>query len=618
MKKIVLILLLIYLPALFAQETSQIDAAKQQQDTQGEADSLSRNIKSINFDHGEKDSAGFDFKKWIPWILSVILSFLLIVQYFRMKPDAFRKKTGELEAEAESEKKKDETQKTGVEQILKKALTEELGSIRLLGSPEIQNIPVKLLDSFVNLRISETFRSEEQFENKRKQHIKEFVDRDFNPDEILKRAFSRYRMLLIIGDPGFGKTTLLKYYAITCLDGGYQKLGFDKPILPLYLPLRELVLTKSLCENLVDWAKRHEHKITDDVFYDWLHNKTSLVLLDGLDEISEIEKRRQVCKWIDEKAAGLTKARFVVTSRWTGYKKLDGIEIGFDHLRADIKEFTPQQQEEFIRKWFAAVARVSMPPKGEEADWKERNLKRASKRAQELIDYLKKSENKALRELMVSPLLLQIIAILGKERAFHATNRTELYSAALNYLLDYRDRKRELYPKLPAKQARSVLAPTAFWMQEKVRRDDVSRDDMHDTLLPFLKPIDDKLSPGEFCKNLCERAGILAELGTDEYIFRHKSFREYLCSLHIFEKAHDSKFLEKLVAYFGDDWWEEPFRFFMGESNAEKFDNFMRALFNSSVTDELDQKAQNLLQTMVKDASARKIDGLVDIILLPN
>lgn len=55
-------------------------------------------------------------------------------------------------------------------------------------------------------------------------------------------------------------------------------------------------------------------------------------------------------------------------------------------------------------------------------------------------------------------------------------------------------------------------------------------------------------------------------------------------------------------------------RFFMGESNAEKFDNFMKVLFTSPVTDELDQKAQNLLQTMVNDASARKIDSLVKIL----
>lgn len=467
-----------------------------------------------------------------------------------MKPDSFRKKTGELDATDSHDKTRQEEKELAAETILKNALTEELGSIRLLGSPEIQNIPVKLLDSFVKLRISETFRSEKQFDLKNEQHLKESVDRDFNPDDIIKRAFSRFRMLVIIGDPGSGKTTLLKYYAITCLEGDYRKLGFEEALLPLYLPLRELVLTKSLCENLVDWAKRHEHKITDEMFYDWLQNKTSLVLLDGLDEISDIEKRRQVCKWIDAKAAGLNNARFIVTSRWTGYKKLDGIEIGFDHLRADIKDFSEPQQEEFLRKWFSAVARVSMPPKDEDPNWQERQEKLALTRAQELIDYLKKAENKALRELMVSPLLLQIISTLGKERAFHATNRTELYSAALNYLLDYRDHKRELYPKLPAKQARSVLAPAAFWMQEKIRRDAVPRDAMHDTLLPLLKPIDEKLASKEFCKNLCERAGILAELGIDEYIFRHKSFREYLCSLHLIERAHDLKFLEKIAANF--------------------------------------------------------------------
>jgi hypothetical protein len=39
-----------------------------------------------------------------------------------------------------------------------------------------------------------------------------------------------------------------------------------------------------------------------------------------------------------------------MTSRWTGYRKADGIELGFEHLRADVKPFSPEQQTEFLNK----------------------------------------------------------------------------------------------------------------------------------------------------------------------------------------------------------------------------------------------------------------------------
>jgi hypothetical protein len=59
---------------------------------------------------------------------------------------------------------------------------------------------------------------------------------------------------------------------------------------------------------------------------------------------------------------GLGNARFVVTSRATGYRKLDGIELELPHLRADIMDFTLDQQEEFLKKWFRAACQNLLPP----------------------------------------------------------------------------------------------------------------------------------------------------------------------------------------------------------------------------------------------------------------
>ena len=54
------------------------------------------------------------------------------------------------------EEEQGEASKKSEEEILRNALAEELGTIRLLGSPDIPRLPVSLLDSFVSLHISET------------------------------------------------------------------------------------------------------------------------------------------------------------------------------------------------------------------------------------------------------------------------------------------------------------------------------------------------------------------------------------------------------------------------------------------------------------------------------
>ncbi|MBN1559878.1 SUMF1/EgtB/PvdO family nonheme iron enzyme, partial [candidate division KSB1 bacterium] len=189
-------------------------------------------------------------------------------------------------------------------------------------------------------------------------------------------------------------------------------------------------------------------------------------------------------------------------------------------------------------------------------------------------------------------------------------SRARLYSAALSYLLDFRDRRRRLNPVLPADQALRVLTPTALWMQEEIGRDEVAKIRLHDYVQGQLDTLQEPPKADGFCANLRDRAGLIADYGTTDYIFRHKSFREYLCGVQLAKKGREKDFLGQVVRHFGDDWWEEPLRYFMSESDDVIFDRFMEALFHSPVSKELDQKAQNLLQQLVAEAPAKRIDAL--------
>jgi formylglycine-generating enzyme required for sulfatase activity len=537
-------------------------------------------------------------------------------QYRKRNSDAALKKKAELKAAdqhtADELRKKEKT----VEERYSDVLREELGSVKMLGLPDLERIDVTLLNVFVDLRISDSYRTDRRFaEHGSMQPCDD--GGDLKPGALMKRAFEHYRMLLIIGDPGSGKTTLLKYYAMCCLNPSSNcDLGLPKQTFPVYFPLRDLLPVTGepgpLAENLCKWAKSHSLDINAKTFNEWLHRPNTLVLLDGLDEVSDLTQRKRVCEWIDNTHNGLTNARFVATSRWTGYRKTEGIELECNHLRADVKDFSPDQQEEFLRKWFhEAFCRELAPQGADTALWQKQQKEKAAKRAEVVVAFLKRKENERVRELAAVPMLLQIMAILWKEREFIPQSRTQLYDVALNYLLDYRDRRRKLDPLLPAETARRVLAPAALWMQEELHRDEVLKDDLQKKLKEGLDTLDKSPEAKEFCENLRDRAGVIADCGKDSYIFRHKSFREYMASQQISNDCRrEQDRIDRLAAHFGDDWWEEPIRFFINATDQHDFDKFMAALFRSDVSKALDQRAQNLLQTVVREAPQKKLDAL--------
>ena len=434
---------------------------------------------------------------------------------------------------------------------------------------------------------------------------------------ILRAFCPSIQLLLVVGDPGSGKTTLLKFYAMTCLDNQPQNLGFaEENILPLFFPLRELKFTNEsplpLQDNLEAWAKKRYLDIPAQEFLNWLKNNKTLVLLDGLDEISNQEKRRQVCQWIENALVGLKKACVVLTTRPTGYRKMDGLELECHHMRADILDFSPRQQERFLFKWFRAVFLNELPANALEKE-KDRKEKEAHDRAQAIIDFLNREENKSVRELARIPMLLQIMAFIWKDRDYLPGSRAVLYDISLNYLLEYRDRRRNLKPVLPAEKSRIVLSRLALWMQEKLRSDNAAKTDIHEFIRPILKTMEKPPAANDFCQNLRDRAGLIADYGRDRYIFRHKSFMEFLAALQLLiECREDQERINIFVDSFNDDWWEEPLRFFISKSDDSIFDRFVYRLFQSEVSRQLDANKQTLLQHLVREAPQKKIDALVD------
>ncbi len=572
----------------------------------------------------EESKKGWEWKDWLSIIGLIVALGSLYLSYHqrnRLKKYAKLKKIMELETEIEFLKReKEESDLKKNEGEYCNSLKKNMESLQLKGLPGFETKPIKLDDLFVSLQISDILRTENRFDPQKQ--MTDFEIEPLTPEDVIKKAFNENRLLLIIGGPGSGKTILLKYYAVNCLKNNKitnREFGFEENVLPVYLPLRELEYENDVPapieENLANWSQKHMINISAEQFRAWLQKLRTLVLLDGIDEISSMKHRQKVCHWIKNMYSEFGNACFVVTSRVTGYRKLYGIELEMPHLRADIMDFSQEQQEDFLKKWFQAQFLAQLVPEGApEQAWREKQEKLADQKSTTIIEFLRKEENKPIQELATVPMLLQIIAIICKDHQHLPKIRTTLYDATLNYLLEYRDRQKGIEPVLSSDEARRVLAPYALWIHEKLQRDEAPKRETLEFMQPILDTLQGQPKALTFCENLRDRAGLIADYHRDHYIFRHKSFREFLCGIQLKEDAYQSGRIETLIGHFKEEWWSESLRFFMSKSNDKIFDRFMRFFFQSEVSQKLENNQQTLLQHLVREAPQKKIDALADFL----
>ena len=387
------------------------------------------------------------------------------------------------------------------------------------------------------------------------------VMNSLSPEKLLQHAFFEHnlgRLLLILGDPGSGKTTLLKYYAMCCFDrAGRRLLGLPKPLMPIFVPLRKVDPNKLFCEALCEAATNLNRPVPREFFEHWLDRRGALVLLDGLDEISEVPRRRLACKWIDQACAAYPNSYFIVTSRYTGYRVSEGVELYSDLQQAVVRELNDEQQEVFLKKWFHAAYRGA-----EDSTVNGNNAEQAQRVANAVRDYLQQEENASLRQLAGTPVLLQIMAILWKEYGTLVSGRAGLYEKCTDYLLDRRERVRDLPPPLPAEKAKIVLRPIALFMQEILKSHDISAADLEERMARPLEEVKPELAVSDFITHLRDRAGLLKAHGDHRYVFSHNSFREFLAAGELAEQIKQQpKRSRVLVENFNEGWWRETLLF---------------------------------------------------------
>ncbi|MBL8151744.1 MAG: NACHT domain-containing protein [Blastocatellia bacterium] len=381
---------------------------------------------------------------------------------------------------------------------------------------------------------------------------KEYLDQEPTPIMNIIDDLS-LKKLVILGNPGSGKTSLLSYLLLKWVNTTDINRRYQEP-LPILIRLREYDDWKyEDGKSLISYLDKGSlpYRLNQIELDKWLKDKDSILLLDGLDEIFESSNRSRLLNDIQYFCNQYPKTKVIVTSRVVGYDIKFLTNSGFEHFM--LQDLDDKQIKDFLDKWH-----IEISPEDENK----------RKRLETALNF------PSIKELAGNPLLLTMMAIVNQNQDL-ARNRIELYDQALWVLLHAWDTERSLepYPELKNKigyrKKREILQEIAQFMQSAPKEtagNIISEEKLEQILSENLKGFYAESIPIEPVRNIIDglrkRNFILCHLGAERYAFIHRTFLEYSCAAAFqkqFRKNLSLDFLKEEVfaKYYKDENWHE-------------------------------------------------------------
>lgn len=413
------------------------------------------------------------------------------------------------------------------------------------------------------------------------------------------------KKLVVLGDPGSGKSTLLRWLATAYLLRWQSEIDWkdipdveslpDESWLPILVRCRDLpaasvtldsMLLHSLRKSEIPEGNCEPLKI---LLRDKLTKGEAILLVDGLDEITDPTARANFAEQLSKIHHAIPKAPVVITSRIVGYREM-GYRIGFGFEHLTVADLTRSDKDEFARRWCELTERSG-----------------CLEAANSLIGDIHSSDR--IERLTGNPMLLTTMALIKRKIGRLPQRRVDLYEKAVEVLLNWRS---AIDASLDPREALPQLEYLAYAMcDEGIQQ--IREDQAIDLLrqlrdeFPHVHPLREH-SPEDFLALLERRTGLLMQTGfikhngrgVPVYEFRHLTLQEYLAGMAIVQGHYRgrSKFSNQIDAvrplagkvgegfgldhghdeFGGAENWREPLRLCIAASNDDLIDDSVLAI----------------------------------------
>lgn len=356
----------------------------------------------------------------------------------------------------------------------------------------------------------------------------------FNAKNII--PFLANNHVVVLAGPGCGKTTYIKkiisdHVSDTCDNGLY----------PLMIRCRSLnersdLSIMSILQELPTTAEFPMNAALRQTFCDMVCAKLQLggilLLIDGLDEITDGRKRSQFIRQLDAFSQTYPQNRILVTSRLAGYDEYTNSNLSeFEVL--EIADFSNDDIQTLCVNWHHTVID---------------NTDETTAKALELAENI--TDHYGIKALAQNPLLLTTLLLVQRRLGRLPTKRATLYDEAIKVLLETWNQ--EGHAPLDLDISTCKLAYIAYRMSCKGIKQ-ITRKELLKYLYDARTDVSrklyyDNISPEDFLMRTEQRSSILIRVGfkTDRktkqlheiYEFQHLTFLEYLTAISIRERYY--------------------------------------------------------------------------------
>lgn len=401
-------------------------------------------------------------------------------------------------------------------------------------------------------------------------------ERELKIEEAIKRVKATSPAAIILGSPGSGKTTTLRwlaYHMASASNKWFYRLpeGLSHKQIPILIDIRDYakkISTEDLSfeEFLIKYLGKI-HPQLPSLILNKLKKGRCLLLLDGLDEVANDILRRKVAgniydfiaSYSDEKSTKKRFNRFVITSRIVGYE--EGPFNSYAHYT--LLELTEEQIDGFLSTWCPAIERhmIQSAERSKELNALQKIQANVAGMEQKnlLLETIKSSPG--IRRLAVNPLMLTILSLIQRNGKTLPHRRIDLYQIVTRTLLDNWNQgtgREALNIKL-AEQTLSALAYHIHRSDRLSTERDVKNIVRHSMTKFYERDLTqaDEDMVDNFIETIRRTSGVFVETGQGLFSFMHRTFQEYYTAQYILQKTSND-LLTFAVNYCCSPIWHEP------------------------------------------------------------